>query len=249
MKVKIVIIALLSVVLVNCSSKSGSNDAGAPAPIVAVPGTGPWTPPVDGPGQGPGHTFTYGGTSTFMFDSKGVYNQYTMRNIGSLAELSNVKINLNFDKYNSTYGGTVTIRYNHQGLTYEGFFTSGNDASTNRYNVFFTKNSQLVFHGFFEDFRGAIVVVIDDAAQLLDGVSAQDTVSGSVWFKNFGYSQSPHPATYCWFVHNKPTYDCRAWKDGDGVDTIRDIYPDSGYTRLGTFTGMPATAAFNGLIF
>lgn len=255
MKTKALIIALMSLVLVNCGSKD-SQPTEEPPVVVVPPGSSPWTPPGTGVGQGPGPTFTYGGTSDFVFDSKGVYSQYTGRYLADLSELKNVKINLNFDKYNSKFGGTVTIRYQcaggRQGCNgeiYEGYFTSGNDASTNKYNVWFTKNNTRYFHGFFEDFRGAIVVVIDNAASLADGVSPQDTVSGTVWFKNFGYGGGPHPATYCWFVYDNPTYDCRAWKNGNSVETTRAVNPDAGYTRLGRFTNMPATAAFNGLIF
>lgn len=247
MKTKILILAVLSLALVNCSKSSDSQPTATP-PVVD-PGTSPWTPPVDGTGQGPGANFTYGGTTNFVFDSKGVYNQYTGRNIQDLSELANVRVNLNFDKYNSTYGGTVTVRYNYQGQTYEGFFTSGNDASTNRYNIWFDYAGAKVFHGFFEDFRGGVIVVIDNATSLANGVDTQDTVSGSIWFKNFPYSTTPHPATYCWFIHTNSTYDCRAWKSGDAVNTTAGVYPNTGYTRLGTFTGMPATKAFNGLIF
>lgn len=246
MKTKVALITLLSVVLVNCGKKSDPAPETAPtvspdAPVVVIPpGSSPYTPPVTDPG------FNFGGTTNFVFDSKGVYQQYTLRYIPDLSVLQNVKINVNLDKYNNKYGGTITIRYTLYGQTYEGFFTSGNTAQTNKYNVWFTPVTNKVFHGFFEDYRGGLILVIDDTSSFNDGVSSTDTVSGSVWFKNFGNTPNPHPATYCWFVVGGP-YDCRAWKTSDGVNTTLGVNPDAGYTRLGTFTGLPALKAFNAI--
>lgn len=257
MKAKMITILILSLGLVHCSKKSDPAPADAStvgvvdpnAPVVNIPGVGPYVPPGTGPGLNPGDNFYYGGTTNFAFDSGAAYREYTQRPGVTLDQLSNIRINLNFQKFlNNSYGGTVTIRYSLNGQLYEGFFTSGHEVQSNKYNVWFNKFGQKAWHGFFEDYMGAIVVVVDGVSQLNDGVQSTDTVSGSVWFKNFRADAvyRPHPQTYCWFVAGGP-YDCRAWTVGHGVDTDADVYPGSGYIRLGTFTNMPATAAFEEL--
>jgi hypothetical protein len=203
---------------------------------------------VPGGGNNPGPSFTFGGTADFTFISLAAYRTYTQRYIGSLSDLTNIKINLNFDRFSGNkYGGTATIRYNYQGLTYEGFFTGGDSAQASKYNVWFTSGGKKVFHAFFEDFMGAIILVIDETSSLDDGYQKGDLVSGSIYFKNFPYTGAPHPPTYCWFVSLGP-YDCRAWPKGYGVDTYKAVHPlpSDSYTKLGSFTGMDLDKAFNG---
>lgn len=243
------IIALTAFALVACSKSGSSSDESTPAPVspdapvVTVP-PGPYTPPTTGVGNGAGSGFTYGGTSDFAFDSMTVYNQYVsgLRYVSDPAAISGVKINLNFDRVVTServsFGGTVTIRYALYGQLYEGYFTSGHDAASTKYNVIAPFGGASAYHGFFTDFMGAIVVVVDNVAG--------STASGSVWFKNFGQTSRPHPATYCWFVLGG-AYDCRAWPTADGVNTNAALLPDNGYTRLGTFTNMPINSAFHGI--
>ncbi|MGE0529481.1 MAG: hypothetical protein AB7G93_22015 [Bdellovibrionales bacterium] len=248
MKARVWITVLTSALAVNCAKKKSASEPAPPPPYVDVPASGPYVPPTTGPGYGPGDTFQYGGTTTFTFANKAVYNKYTGRYIQDLSQLTNVRINLNLDKYGSGFGGTVTIRYLLGNQIYEGYFTSGHDTESNKYNIWFTSGGKDVWHGFFEDFMGAIVVVIDNVEGLGDGSSTTTPtkVSGSVWFKNFelypGYG--PHPPTYCWFVSIGP-YDCRAWPSGWGVNTTAAVEPDNGYTRLGTFKDLDLDKAFN----
>lgn len=251
MNARFQILALATVIaLAACSKSGGSSGDAAPtetqagAPVVTIP-PGPYTPPTTGVGQNPGSDFAWGGTTPFLFDGVAVYREYTQRNLNNLSELSNVRINLNLIRYGAAYGGTVTIRYNLNGLTYEGFFTSGEDNNANQYNVWFTSSGKKVWHGFFEDFMGAIVVVLDGTTSLGDGLSSTDKVSGSVWFKNYANTSSKHPCTYCWFVKSGP-YDCRTWLNLNGViDPTSAVFPDNGYVRLGTFTDLEITKAFN----
>lgn len=252
MQGRFIAIAVLSVLMVNCAKKSSSSDSSTAsavtitpgAPVIAVPpGTTPYVPTQTGVGYSPGNTFIWGGTGDFVFDSLAVYQQYTQRNVMSLNEITNVKINLNLANYGGSYGGQVTIRYALDGQLFEGYFTSGNDPSSTQYNVMLNGGAGNAWHGFFEDFMGAIVVVVDS-------FSSVNTASGSVWFKNFAIQPGfgPHPPTYCWFVSFGP-YDCRAWPLGWGVNTTAGVYPDNGYTRLGTFSGVPTTSAFNGMVY
>jgi len=157
---------------------------------------------------------------------------------------ANFKINVNLTPYTDSYGGTVTISYNDNGYTYQEQFTSGHSSDETKYNRFVTVGGTKVWHGFFEDYMGAIIIVIDKSVGLGDGDTSDVTASGSIWFKNFGQTFAPHPPTWCWFVSLGP-YDCRAWPEGRGVNTSESIYPDNGYQKLGTFTGLNLQSAFN----
>jgi hypothetical protein len=254
MKAKIFAIVILSILMVSCAKKSSDSSTPAAestvtpgAPTVAIPNNGtPYTPSQTGIGYAPGNTFIYGGTGDFVFDSLGAYQEYTQRPIPDMSWVTNIKINLNLTTFGTgTYGGTVTIRYALQGQLYEGYFTSGMSANTTPYNIWFTKSGQQVWHGFFEDYMGAIVVVVDGVDAVGAGSPSTTTVHGSVWFKNFDPTYKSHPQTYCWFVTSGP-YDCRSWPTSSGVNTTAAVYPNNGYIRLGTFTGVPLLQGFNG---
>ncbi len=61
-----------------------------------------------------------------------------------------------------------------------------------------------------------------------------------------GQERLPMPSELkyrCWFMTNGP-YDCRTWRSGQGVDTFKDIYPDSCYEKMGTFIGLDILKAF-----
>lgn len=230
------------------ASDSGVTDG---APIVDIPTT-PYVPDGNGPGQGPGSNWEYGGSAPLNVVSLSRMSEYTGRPMNNPQDL---RINLNLTKHGNGYGGTVTVTYLENGHRYEGYFTSGTSADSNKYNVWFTKNGQKVYHGFFEDYMGGLVVVIDQVIDLGDGSGVDDRVGGSVWFKNFELTYAPNPLygylpgfgrpqTYCWFISLGP-YDCRAWKTDRGVETTRAVHPDSGYKKLGTFEGMSLREAFN----
>jgi hypothetical protein len=248
MKAQFLALLVLASVAVSCAKKASSADPAADA-AAAVPVPDAYVPPTTGVGMNPGRDFAFGGTSEFVFDSADLYRQYTQRYINNLSQISRPRVNLNFDKFGSSYGGTLTIRYELGGQTYEGFFTSGHDSETTKYNIWFTQNGARVWHGFFEDFRGATVVVIDRVVETVDSGTTTRLGSGSVWFKNFDFSlglgRGPY---YCWYIPYGP-YDCRAWKAGDVVNTTAALYPDSGYVRLGTFQNINLNKAFNDLVW
>jgi hypothetical protein len=270
MKTRMLLIMLLSVFTMACHNSSSSPDTTTTPPLTVVYGTSPGAPglpippgciPYDPANPAcatiPGAPAGAGASASFVFDSALVYNQYvsSIRHINTLAELSNIAMTLNLQKVvqgsTITWGGTVKIGYNwigQPGQLIQGYFTSGNDAASTTYNQFFTPTGALtpVFHGFFEDFLGGLIVVIDQTASLADGVQAADTVSGSIWFKNYGYTWQPHPANFCWFILGGP-FDCRAWKTSTAVNTFGGVTPDgpSGYTRLGTFTNLNLEGAVN----
>ena len=235
----------VSVLSVGCAKKKASsasqNGTTNNSPFVTVP-SGPYVPPGNGPGLGPGSNWEYGGTTDLTLTSVTALSQYAAETRYSPQD---VKVNVNLVKYGNAYGGHVSIGYTDNGLDHEGYFSSGQTAEESKYNVFFNHNGQEVYHGFFEDFIGGVVLVIDSFQSLGDGDLGNAT--GSVWFKNFEITPitAPHPPTRCWFVWIGP-YDCRAWKNGNGVNTTAALEPDNGYTKLGTFQNLNLTEAFNG---
>src|SRR5690606_25180653 len=135
------------------------------APVVNISDE-PFVPDSDGPGAGPGSNWQYGGTGKVQIEDLSTMGDYTGR---SMKNVSNVKINMNLKKYGNGYGGVVTIGYNEEGTWHEGYFTSGKTEKTTQYNIWFTKSGNKVWHGFFEDYYGGLVIVIDGSVDLGDG--------------------------------------------------------------------------------
>lgn len=241
-KLSLTILLALMALNIGCAKKSSPKATAAAPQVVIPPNGGPYVPPGTGPGEGPGSSFQYGGTASITIVSLSRMSEYTGRPMNNP---QNIRLNINLTKEGSNYyGGVATIRYEENGYTYEGYFTSGSGDKA-RYNIWFNSGGQNVWHGVFEDFMGGLVVVIDQIIDLGDGGGAQDTVGGSIWFKNFGLTYAPHPPTYCWFVSLGP-YDCRPWPSGDGMSTTMSADPQAGYKKLGTFSGLNVNEAFNG---
>lgn len=245
----------LCMVSLGCAKKKSS---GAPAPSdsavsTIVTGSEPFTPNGSGPGQGPGESWEYGGYAPLNLQSINRLMEYTQQ---ARNNPQDVRINLNLThRGGDRYGGTVTISYTDNGQYYEGYFTSGESSSDNKYNIWFEKSGKTVYHGFFEDFLGAIIIVIDGLESAGDGLPPS-LASGRVYFKNFDFTNAPNPLTgtlpyfgsprtYCWFISLGP-YDCRAWPTSRGVETTRAINPDNGYKLLGSFNSLILDDAFNG---
>lgn len=201
----------------------------------------PYVPTGSGPGEGPGSGWEWGAAADLNIVSLNRMSEYTGRPMNNPTD---IKVNVNLEKRGNGFGGTVTITYTDNGTRYEGYFTSGSSNDDNKYNIFFTKGGKTVWHGFFEDYFGGMIVVMDDVVDLGDG---DETIkaSGSVWFKNFGLTYAPHPPTHCWKVSLGP-YDCRSWKSGHGVNTTAAVEPTDGYIKLGTFDNLNIKEAFNG---
>lgn len=121
-----------------------------------------------------------------------------------------------------------------------------------------------VFHGFFSDQYGAVMLIIDDSIDQGDG-AGPDSLAGEFWFKNHA-TTSVQPSNLgipCWFITQGP-YDCRTFLGSDGrVNTFSAVYPyhslysDSanpnvenapsrGWRRLGKFSGLSFSKAFGG---
>jgi len=262
---KTILLLGLAAALVGCAQPKSKNAGGAaetpdlppppPGTTTIDPSEGPWTPSGNGPGQGPGSgSWTFGASAPLEIVSVNRLMEYTME---ARNNPTNIRVNVNLTKKGSnTYGGTVTISYQDFGQDFTGSFTSGDSNADNQYNVWLEKDGVTAFHAFFEDGLGAIILVIDEFnIEGGDGAGPGDLVNGKVYFKNFDPNYVPNgwifwPGQYvershCWFISLGPN-DCRAWKSGDGVDTYRAIYPDSGYQLLGSFRNLSLDEAFNG---
>lgn len=172
------------------------------------------------------------------------------------------------------FGGKVSIKFKEGTTSYTDDFTSLPFASSyntvtgveannthNRLSADYPElGGKIGYHGFFEDMRvqrlvpptpyapifgGAIILVIDQTNDAGDG-QGPTLANGSVYFKNFigQYPMGPLPNTHCWFISSGP-YDCRSWPSGNGVNTKASIYPNNGYVKLGSFTGLDIKKAFN----
>lgn len=154
------------------------------------------------------------------------------------------------------YAGSVKVGYYDNGQYFEGVFESGSGynqvsyhnldvgKSEAEFNQWFMYGGKRVFHGFFQDAYGAVMLVIDDGIDLGDG-GGLTMVSGSIWYKNFTTSYAYQSPEKCWFIRIGP-YDCRTFVGpGDVINTTSALYPGNGYRKLGTFTGLDKPRAFN----
>jgi hypothetical protein len=252
MKAQVLIVAIVaSLTVMGCSKSSGSGTPSATPSATASAASGPFVPNTNGPGNGPGgnYPFQYGANATFTPQSTGVLEEYAGHYIGNP---QNLYVNFNLvpitQGSSTVYGGVITLTYQDQssGATYIDYFTSGNSFQSAQYNVVYAANGGTVYHGFFTDFLGGLVAVIDPTqGGLGDGGGS---VSGSIWFLNPStqYGDGPPPPSFCWFVSLGP-YDCQSWANSNGdINTYEAVNPNQGYIQLGTFTGLNVSQAFNG---
>lgn len=257
MKVLNIVLMLIVILLDIGCAKEKTQSSSSETPYVDASGT--YVPPYTGVGGNPGPTYAYGGTATLTIGGSDLYsrNQLMQTYTGHpMNNPQNIVVNINFSStgtssYGNTFGGTVTIGYQdtYNGVyqNIQGYFTSGTTTDANQYNVWFSYNGNNVFHAFLEDYLGGLMVVINGRGGSGDGGTV--TASGNVWFKNFTSTYAPHPPTYCWFVSTGP-YNCQAWNYGSGINTYQADNPDysSGWTQLGTFSGLDLLKAFNGAL-
>lgn len=197
--------------------------------------------------------FSTGSTAKLTVESDSRMSQFVQR---TLNNPENVKVNLSLDDFGGgAYGGIVRIAYDDGGEHVVDEFTAGNNSHDARHNVWFTNDGQEVWHGFFEDDFGGLVVVVDGGADLGDGGAVTGETGGSVWFKNFASSSAPNPSngclpgfgcpdTRCWDIEIGP-YSCQSFLLGDKIYTTAMVEPNNGYVLLGRFTELDSSKAFN----
>jgi hypothetical protein len=259
---QIIAIVLLGTLLAACGGSNKKKGGESANTNGTDTGAGnPYVPPVTeaGPGFSPGGDFRFGGTANLTVTNSSL-TEYT--DVGVNAP-TDVKVNINLKKYGSGYGGVVAVTFKDNGNTYVDYFSSlvepgslvSSNEKNNQYNIWYQKDGKYIFHGFFQDFWGAIIIVIDNVVDLGDGQGPTDQATGSIWFKNFPYRYEPESPTSCWFVSNGP-YSCQAWRQKRTkdyvthyfVDPTTSLYPDQGYQKLGDFSGLSISKAFNGSV-
>lgn len=258
---KILMVAALAVLAVGCAEENTSHHP----QVNEQEMPGPYVPPGSSVGDAPDSSFEYGATTNFIIEGDSLSEKaVNLTRYAGEARYSprNAQINVNLVKRGNGFGGRIQIGYIDEAYNghiqmgnkfHKGVFVNGDDAYFNneskttsaKYNLWFNKDGKIVFHGFFQDMNGPLVMVIDDVESTGDG-QAPSKASGSIWFKNFanGPLMAPLSPTHCWLVSLGP-YDCRAWKSGKGVNTTSAVNPDQGYIKLGTFSGLDIKKAFN----
>ncbi len=187
----------------------------------------------------------------------------------------NIRVIVELSGGTSNVSGEIRVQFDDNGVTRQAVLTSQHpysgisDSSLNQWANF---NGTQGFHGVYQDSAGAIVLTIDNSLGQGDG-GGSTILSGSIWFQNFGYTNAAQgPNKMCWEIQIGP-YDCRTFLK-DRLDAKYDVAqivnlsslepttrtlkgdatnPYNGsfsgdrpkYTKLGTFTGLLMSEAFN----
>lgn len=240
-------ILALSLAGLGCSKKMEAKEGTSSSDVVDIDDI------LDDDGSGSGSTT--GNNTVGLNTTYSAMNDYVaMRPLNSISDVK-VTIDLTKDSRNR-YSGTVVISYRDNGVSYQGVFQSGSSLNPDLkyasgqnmyehdYNYWFKNSGMNVFSGYFQDPWGGLVVVVDEITNQgnNDGVG-KTVLSGSIWYRNFPIVQSTQGAMRkCWFITLGP-YDCRSTP----VTNKSSIYPADTYKKLGTFTGLPKSAAFKTL--
>lgn len=130
-----------------------------------------------------------------------------------------------------------------------GFYKGDLNSEFNKW--FKQSNGKQVFHAFFQDRIGAIVLVITGGVDQGDGGGYAE-VNGEIWFKNFEVAPAAQSDTQCWFLFQPSPYRCGTFYTC-GTDsgacripkTGRPLRPSNGYKLLGTFQSLNKARAFD----
>lgn len=252
----------------------GGNDPAA----IPTPPPEPTPTPTPTPTIGDPFASAPGGVAEFTPESLARFNEYVKlhpvnnpKGYKIHVDLENVggdpKAPTSLSPSTHRWAGSVQIAYFDNGSWYVATFESGygtnqvsyKNRTTGRkeatFNHWYNLNGQEVFHGFFQDQHGAIVLVIDGVGgtDQGDGQSPTD-LKGSIYFKNFTTSYATQSPEKCWFIRIGP-YDCRSFLIGSGSDKSEwevhsfsdPVTPSSsdGYKKLGTFIGLNKNKAFS----
>ncbi len=262
-----IVISLVTVGLFSCANENSWKAQPAASSAAATgTGSGGTRPNTDVNLDGSDYWASYPGASVKLTPtSLNIFNEYVATH--PLNNPTNFRLYLDFhDVGNGRWGGSAIVGYQDNGQIYSGDFSTYNPNGNTEnkvsykdwykgmpnaeFNQWFTWEGKQVFHGFYQDEYGAVVVVIDDVIDLGDGAGASQ-FSGSVWFKNFRLAPAPQymggAGEECWFLLEPSPYECGTFRDGSGrVSTTSALYPGDGYKKLGTFSGVQLSRAFQG---
>ena len=208
-----------------------------------------------------------GSSAQLNVDSLAVLNTYVATH--PINAPTNIRVYVEtVDIGNGHVSGTVKLSYfDNGGQLYQGVFSSENPNTpvnqvsyhnwytgldNSAFNQWFKWQGKTVFHGFFQDAYGAVIIVVDGNGNDLGDGNGATTLSGSVWFKNFAVAPAPQfiggLGEQCWFLLQPSPYECGAFQTGQPgnspISTTSALTPGNGYTRLGTFSGLNKARAF-----
>lgn len=272
---KAFVLLMAVAMLAGCAQeKSTGSDGGTPDPqATPVPGTTP-TPISTIPDNNPLNTEA-GSTVNFQYEDLATLNAYVQSRPVNAPQ--NMKINVKLkDVGGGRYDGHVKLAYYDTGTYYVGIFNTTFTGSryqptatspvqkdqtyndlymyrlNSEFNNWFTSNEgKQVFHGFFQDRLGAVILVITGGVNQGDG-GGYTEVNGEIWFKNFEVAPAAQSDTQCWFHFYPSPYRCGTFytcgNDSGSCripKTGRPLRPGNGYKRLGTFQSLNKAGAFD----
>lgn len=268
---KALVLLMAVAMLAGCASEksTGSDGDGNNPQATPTPGTTPT--PTATPDNHPLNNEA-GSTVAFQYTDIATLNEYVQTRPVNAPQ--NMKINVKLvDVGGGRYDGHVKLGYYDTGTYYIGIFNttfSGSyyqPTSTSpvlkdqtyknyyrgmvnaQFNNWFTTGGKRVFHGFFQDRLGAVVLVITGGTDLGDG-GGYSEVNGEIWFKNFEVAPASQSPTQCWFHFSPSPYRCGAFyscgNDGGScaISGTTSLRPGNGYKLLGTFQSLNKSKAF-----
>lgn len=195
-------------------------------------GIDPQSTPTPGPGATPtpmpdNHPLNNEAGSTVIFTPESLTELSNYVQVRALNDPKNFKINVKLNDIGSgRYTGSVKIGYYDTGTYYIGIFNTGTGKnkvsypagavgqyvgkSDAEFNQWFTYQGKKVFHAFFQDQFGAVILVIDGGVDQGDG-GGYTQVTGSIYYKNFKNGPAPQSMEKCWFHFEPSPYFCGAF--------------------------------------
>lgn len=267
-------ILLVAVAMLAGCAQEKSNDAAGAAPIVD-PNTPGGVPTVPGTSTLPDNNplnNEAGATTNFQYDSLATLNDYVQSRPVNAPQ--NMKINVKLtDVGGGRFDGHVKLGYYDTGTYYIGIFNTTFTGSSyqptptspvlkdqtfknayrymlnSEFNRWFTVDGKQVFHAFFQDRLGAVVLVITGGTDLGDGGGLSE-LTGEIWYKNFANGPAAQSPTQCWFQFAPSPYSCGTFfscgSDSGActISTTSALRPSNGYKKLGSFTSLNKLKAF-----
>ncbi len=249
-------VSLALVIGVGCAKKASDPEIPAASPVTPDPAV------TDDRGTG-STPIQLGGATVDFVPSANFYQYASVNHPLNAPKDYKLQVKLS-DIGGGKYAGSVVVSYIDNNLYNWGHFQSGQgtvkistrDTGKNEaeFNRWFKWQGKSVFHGFFQDKWGSIVLVVDSSLSLGDGAGLSN-LGGKVYFKNFPnvmptQEQYVMGGTYnekCWFRLGLNPYKCRTFLVGPDIVTTSALYPvaEDGYQVLGTFSGMNSTQGFS----
>jgi hypothetical protein len=271
---KALVLLLAVASLAGCASEKSTGASGDNG-TQGTPTPGPGTTPTPGstpfPDNNPLNNEA-GSTVAFQYDDLATLNEYVQSR--PINNPQNMKINVKLnDVGGGRFDGHVKLGYYDTGSYYIGIFKTTYSGSqyqptptspvlkdqtfknayrgmvNAQFNNWFMSGGTKVFHGFFQDRLGAVILVITGGTDLGDGGGYSD-VNGEIWFKNFAVAPAAQSPTQCWFQFAPSPYRCGAFyscgNDGGScaINSTTSLQPGNGYKRLGTFQSLNKVKAF-----